>query len=348
MKMDNEEFIKRFSSDRLGRKTVHGTLYVQEFDDCKILMTKKRSGAEIVGVFFKGYGDKGITIFNTNNTTWYNYGSYPVHLSTRIGDMEEIENSRLIEYDDEIVNGLPKNILLKLGTNVLYFEPDLWTTNRKLTFREYMEGKINFSIAKDSFHQYKFGKHITSIEEAKKSLVPSIVESNPGNSFSYNKWWFVPQPDFNVDRSSWEVSKKIVENPPMPWEYGLNNIMVKYCWESPSIWQKLAPDKKVDILGDETAKKLMAYERASAEWKTHRDKINIKSAESLEVDNINIIAGKALPDIIYNGGMYMLKGKIGIGRISDFYMEETLKKLVVVEDLNIWHAAVKHGDKRNE
>ncbi len=221
--MKTSDFINLFKTGRLGKKRQHAGYKVMDGDHCQLLVRSIRSsgapgGSELIGIYF----GNDICIFHNNfngiRDSVTNYVSDPKPVVTgdiiKAGDPNLID-SGIIEIDDN-----KQLLLLEIGTT-----PWLLENDPKYTPDRYNNWAWSYNTGT------QLSKRVETIEEVEKDVVlDEGVISTIGYLLKVMPSDFVPV-------STSEEDKKLLMNPPNPFNYGvtLDDLVIKQVFVGASV-----------------------------------------------------------------------------------------------------------------
>lgn len=211
--MTTSEFINKFKTGKLGKKRQHASYRVMDGQHCQLLVraTKRYGmpgGSELIGIYF---GD-GIVLFHKNfsglrySVTDQVDSPKPVLTDKVLKENDEhLIDSGIIEVDDE--RGL---MLVEIGDTPWLFEQD-----PKFKPNRYSGWDWSYNTG------VQLSKRVETVEEAiQNTILPPDQISQLGRLLKVMPSDFVPV-------ATSEADKKLLMNPPNPFDYGfgLNDLV---------------------------------------------------------------------------------------------------------------------------
>lgn len=253
-----ETFFRRFEQGTMGRKSQYSTYWVNSFDGCKILCNKSagshsRDGEQVYGV----YMGPDLCVFNRGMVQ----GSYLPQFSMDFPGYNDITESGVIDSEVTAGNSSVRSVLFQLGHSQYLLEP-WWAFVAPMEYGFVQSAPYNSDIDlmlgaapgamygcthrannRGVIKRLSEGHKFTTVKDARASLIPLRVIENPDNSFQYKNWWFAPADDYKP-RDLTDKEKEILENPPMPWHFGLTTQVV-----SPILVNGSAMEQAINLQG---------------------------------------------------------------------------------------------------
>jgi len=320
-------FIERFCRGKLGRKSQYGKYYVIDADSCKILCCKNE---EIVAV----YMGPDFTIFNGTGLSRDVAGI--AEFSMHIKEDESITESGLIDCDNSIM----KSVLFQIGHKQYLLEPE-WATKDIVTHKEYMKRNNNdiclslnrrYGTRNDGAIIKILNKKCNSINEARESLVPQDILNNIEESFIFNNYWFVP--DYTYTRRSLSLQeKRILEQPPMPWHFNMQNVLSKEI-ES-AIFNTSITSEYISC-----AENILAFINAKHAYYCSLKMYEI--SEEKDFKSFSILPSNSNDGILPSeDGNFFVKGSIRLKNIHGYESIAEQYKRPPIKELNVWHKMIR-------
>ena len=205
--MKVSDFINLFKTDGLGKKRQHSGYRVMDGDHCQLLVRATKrwgvpGGSELIGIYF-GHG---VCLFHDN------FYKLRDSVTDGVSDPKPVINKEILKENDEhLINsgiiGFDEDkglLLLEIGETPWLFEQD----------PEYVPNTYNYW--KWHFNTgTQVSRRVATVAEAENDIVlPDDVVSRLGYLLK-----MMPS-DFEPISTS-EVDKKLLMNPPNPFNYGL-------------------------------------------------------------------------------------------------------------------------------
>ena len=172
-------------------------------------------------------------------------------------------------------------------------------------------------------------------------------------SFIYKNWWFTPNINY-VPKDLTEDEKKFLENPPMPWHYGLTTQVVKPILDSPSILENA--DKIPNIqkhMNPEVLNSLREYSRAKtiyAETIEKLDGLYVDQDDGSDFNNFFLLPGQSMAYVQKESDQkYHVMGDLRSKNEESFSLRyhgmERAYKYPTMKYLKVWHAMIKGWER---
>jgi len=244
-----DTFFRRFEQGTLGRKSQYSTYWVNTFDGCKVLCNKSAgySGRRDGEVPYGVYMGQELCVFNRQLI-----GNYSPQFSMEFPkEDEDITESGLIDCEYTAGNNTVRSVLFQLGHSQYLLEP-YWAEAQPISYENIQSAPYDKSVnlmegcstvqffgisnhkayVRGAIKKLPDGNKYSSVKDARAALIPAEVLDCPDSSFQFKNWWFAPAMDY-TPKDLTSIEKKILENPPMPWHYGLTTQIVSPILVSP-------------------------------------------------------------------------------------------------------------------
>lgn len=224
-KWDNSTFIKAFCEGTLGRKTVHGSLFLVEGEECDVIVHRRKG--RVAAIKFSEL----VLLSNDFENPW-DYSddpqpSYVRSVTPSLYTNKDYTTSRIVEIGKAKVGGIPCIAAL------IDLAGEYWLLDSQSgpTTKDYAVDLMNglYSAGNRKNLSYSTLREVSvihdTISEARESLIPKEVVANCQNSYLWRGHWLVDMGSkFEPPALSNKVQETLAKGRPHPYQFDISTL----------------------------------------------------------------------------------------------------------------------------